>query len=132
MQKQPLLKFLIPAFYLVAMALVVFNAWNEQRTVRQGSGSPLYRNLMENSARIRQGFDPAELREIPAGKQGWAGFKSTPLRVKNSLLPDLPKRPFLSPEKIDVREYTIIPVELDAAAMAFLDADPSVIPGIFI
>jgi hypothetical protein len=44
-QKQPLLKFLIPAFYLVAMALVVFNAWNEQRTVRQGSGSPLYRNL---------------------------------------------------------------------------------------
>jgi hypothetical protein len=137
--RQNLLKILIPAFYLAAMALVVLSAWNEQKTVRQGGGSPLYRNLMDKPAFIREGFDPEELRkisaerEIPANNGTWTGFKSTPLWVKNSLLPDLPKRPFLSPKRIDAREYTIIiPVELDDTAMSYLDTHPALIPGIFI
>ncbi|MDR0322273.1 MAG: hypothetical protein LBI28_12300, partial [Treponema sp.] len=133
MQKQRLFKFLIPIFYLAAMTLVVFYAWNEQKIIRQDSGSPLYRNLMESSAFIRQGFDPAELREIPFDNDKWTGFESTPLRVKNSLLPNLPKRPFLSPKKIDAQEYTIlIPVVLDDETSTFLAFNPSVTPGIFL
>ncbi|MDR0313740.1 MAG: histidine kinase, partial [Treponema sp.] len=139
MEKQHFSKILIPAFYLAAMALVMFSAWNEQKTVREGGSSPLYQNLMEKPAYIRQGFDPAEIRiipqeiQIPVNNGVWTGFTSTPLRVKNSLLPDLPKRPFLSPKKIDAQEYTIIiPVSLDDTAMSFLDANPALIPGIFL
>ncbi len=104
------------------MSLVVFYAWNEQRIVRQGGDGPLYRNLMDGEALIKRG-----------DSETWYRFSQTPLRVRNSLLPDLPKRAFLSPWGNEAEEFTIkIPVNLNEEAITFLNDNPSVLPGVFL
>jgi len=137
-KRKVLPKLLIPLFYVLAMTLVVFYAWNEQRIVRQGGDGPLYRNLMDSPALIRRGFEPSQIKEIPLitdlDETGeWVRFRETPLRISNSLLPDLPGRTFLSPRGNKAEEFTIaIPVDLDQAAMDFLNDNPSELPGIFL
>jgi hypothetical protein len=86
MSRINLSKFLIPAFYVSAVVLVVFYAWNNQSIIRRGGDSPIYRDLMEHPSCIRRGFGPGELSKIPELSAGgeWVGFKSRPLRVKNS------------------------------------------------
>jgi len=94
MNKQTLIQFLIPLFYAVVIVLIVFYAWNDQKTIREGGSSPLYRNLMQYPAYVRRGFDSAELKTVPVisdlqsadFKSGdfqsggkWALFDSRPL-----------------------------------------------------
>jgi CheY-like chemotaxis protein len=106
-----------------------------------GGGGPLYRNLREYPAWIRHGFDPADIAGIPAesphGNTGkWMRFEAAQLSVKASPLPDLPKRIFLSPRGKGTQEFTIIiPLELDGAAISFLDntqGSVQVSPGIYL
>jgi len=94
--RKKLPKILIPLLYIMAMTLVVFYAWNEHRIVRQGGDGPLYRNLMDGTALIKRGFNPRDIGELKE-TETWVRFRKTPLRVSNSLLPDLPKRTFMSP-----------------------------------
>jgi hypothetical protein len=139
MKQIDLSKSLIPAFYAVIMALVIFHAWNERSSLRKGGSSPLYRNLMDSPAWIRKGFDPdsilqmpylAEaLAEAPGGE--WVQFETSPPRVMNAPLPDLPKRAFFSPMGRKAQEFTIIiPVEMDSEAIAYLNQS-AVLPGIY-
>ena len=112
--------------------MVIFQ-WSWQSYIRNGSGSPIYHNLMENSAFIRHGFNKEQLFKIPAEGGEWFSFKSLPLTVRNSMLPDLPKRAYLSPFGKPAREYTIIiPVEFDMNAMSLLENDSSKVPGIYL
>ena len=112
-------KFFFFAFYLAAIVLVVFHAWNEQNEIRQGGHTPLYRNLMEHRAYIRRGFDlglinPRDFSDGYLSDDTWVRFESSPPRVMDSPLPDLPKRPLLSPRARATEEFTIvIPVEMD-------------------
>jgi signal transduction histidine kinase/CheY-like chemotaxis protein len=123
-------KFLIPLLYSAAILGMVFFMWNGQRTVRTGGGAGLYRNLMEAPAWVRRGFDPAELRRLPEAGPDWYRFDTRPLRIMDSPLPDLPRRPFLSPRGREAEEFTIlIGLELDAAFMSGL-AGPGVSPGL--
>ena len=132
------LRYLIPVFYFTAISLMVIYQWSWQSSIRNGSDSPIYRNLMENSAFIRHGFDKNQLLKIPEIDEinteggGWVGFKSFPLTIRNSLLPDLPKRTFFSPFGKPAQEFTIIiPIEIDVNAMAQLKDNSSGIPGLY-
>jgi signal transduction histidine kinase/CheY-like chemotaxis protein len=135
-EKQP--KILIPALYVAAMLLVVIYVWNSQTTVRRARTHGLFRNLMEYPAYVRRGFDPLEIHSVPG--EGWYRFASPPLRIMDSPLPDLPKRPYLSPFGRDAEEFTIvIALEMDDEAMTALNresadspaAKPLVVPGLF-
>jgi len=122
---------LISIIYLMVMSVVVFYVWNGQKSIRRGGDGPLYRNLMDYPAYVRRGFDRAYTFEIPAQGE-WTRFQSAPLRIANSSLPDLPKSSFLSPLGNDAEEFTInIVIELDNAALEFLNSDLSVLPGFF-
>jgi len=132
---QKLSKYLIPIFYTVAMLVVVFYAWNEQYKVKRGGNSPLYTNLRECPSFARKGFDPADLLKIPDdGPQAagvWKRFEGLSRRIGDSGL-DIPKRRYLSPWGKDTEEFTvIILLEMDSAAMEFLDGNISVVPGFF-
>jgi len=132
--KTQLVKFFILAFYLATMLSITLYEWNEQNAIFSGGGSPIYRNLMDCPAYIRRGFDPNEINKIPVvdGTE-WVRFKSPPLRVMESPLPNLPKPPFLSPFRHDDEEFTIIiPVEMDSDAINFLKNDLAIVPGIFL
>jgi hypothetical protein len=132
-QNKGRLRFFVPVFYLAAMGLVMLYVWNEQNTVRRGGDGPLYRNLMECPAYVKRGFNPADILKTPDVSGEWVRFQSPPFRVNKSSLPDLPKRTFLSPWGRDVEEFTIvIDVELDDAALEFLNDSLSVLPGIFL
>jgi len=126
-------KYLIPVFYSTAIILMVIFQWTEQINIRSGSGSPLYRNLTADSAFIRRGFDPEDILKIPSAAQTqWVKFNSPPFNVTNSGLPDLPKRTFLSPFGKPAEEFTIIiPIEIDIAAMRFMQTDSIEVPGIY-
>ena len=116
MLRRWLIKYLVPAFYVVAIALVILSQWNTQNSIRQGSGSPLYRNLMEHPAFIKKGFNPAEILTIPAIEPSgsaetggeWYLYTSSPPNIITSPLPGLPKRRFLSPFGREAEEFTII------------------------
>ena len=132
-EKAELSKIFFLSFYLIAMVIAVFYAWNSQNEILRGGGTPLFRNLMESPAYIRRGFDPGDILKIPPqDSANWVRFQSAPLRVKDSPLPDLPRRRFLSPRGKDAEEFTIIiPVEMDSRAMEYLNDDLSILPGIF-
>jgi signal transduction histidine kinase/response regulator of citrate/malate metabolism len=69
---------------------------------------------MEEKAFIRKGFKEEYILKVPDGPP-WVQFKSPPLRIMDSPLPDLPKRKFLSPFGNKAQEFTIlIPVEIEA------------------
>ena len=122
-------RILIPVIYTAAILALVIYQWNEQIIVWQGKSSPLYRNLMDYPAYVRQGFDLTEIQNIPTDlewqlNETWLRFTSSQLRIRNSPLPNLPKRTFLSPWGNDAEEFTIIiPVELDRAALAYLEGN---------
>jgi len=132
MRKQNLSRYIISIFYTAAMLIVVFYAWNEQNKVKRGGNSPLYTNLRECPSFARRGFDPADLLKIPDEADGWKRFEGPSRRINDSGL-DIPKRSYLSPGGKDAEEFTIIfLLEMDSAAMAFLDGRiTSVVPGIF-
>jgi hypothetical protein len=128
-------KFIIPVFYILAVALMVFNSWDKEITSHR-DGGPLYRDLMEGPAYIRRGFNPDELKPSSLSRitesEEWVRFESSPYQVMESPLPDLPKRPFLSPWGRDIEEFTIIiPIEMDNEAITYLNDHPMVIPGIY-
>ncbi|MDR2542248.1 MAG: response regulator [Treponema sp.] len=122
------------SFYSLAMVLIVLFAWNEQNKVRKGGSTPIYRNLMEHNAYVRRGFDPADIQKIPAeNSNDWVYFESSPPRIKDSALPNLPVRRFLSPWGSDPEEFTIIiPVVMDVDAITFMNSSYSFIPGIYL
>jgi len=128
---QKFTKYLIPIFYTVAMLIVVFYAWNEQDKVKRGGNSPLYTNLRESPSFARKGFDPADLLKIPDWSGAWKRFEGLSRRIDDSGL-DIPKRSYLSPWGKDAEEFTIVfLLEMDSAAMAFLNGNISVVPGLY-
>ena len=125
MQRQTLERFLIPLLYTAGILVFVLFQGIQQAGVLQG-GSPLYRNLMDYPAYIRHGFDLAEIQSLPMNIE-WLEFTAAQLRIRNSPLPDLPQRSFLSPRGLPAQEFTIlIPIELDSAALGSAE------PGIFL
>jgi len=136
--KQTLVKILIPVTYSVLTLIMIHYAWNEQISIRRGSDSPLYQNLMDNPAFIRRGFDPDDILAIPGvttvktDESEWVRFSSPPLSVVNSNLPDLPKRTYLSPFGKPNEEFTIlIQVDMDNKAFELLKTDPHIVPGVY-
>ncbi|GHV39153.1 hypothetical protein AGMMS49546_10730 [Spirochaetia bacterium] len=132
-------RILSPILYSAAVLLVVLSVVNEYAAVRRGGSSPLYRNLMDYPAFVRYGFDLESIQKIPDTSAGvWRDFFADkdhkgPLRIVNSSLPDLPKRPFLYPFGFPDQEFTIlIPVEMDEQAMAALSGNPLLMPGIYL
>ena len=130
-------KLLIFVFYSTAMAVMLFFVWNEQTAVRRGGDNPLYLNLMEQPVYVRKGFEITSVLRVPEIFQGkeavWALFESRPLRIRNAPLPDMPRRPFLSPWGRESKEFTIlIPLEINDEAFRFLENNPTVMPGIFL
>jgi len=142
---QILFKYLIPVFYSIAIILMIIYQWTGQKNIRNGSGSPLYRNLMTESAFIRNGFDPEDILKIPQLSDimnqeyystqyhtQWVKFNSAPFTVASSGLPDLPKRTFLSPFGKPAQEFTIIiPINIDIDTINFMQTDFSEVPGIY-
>ncbi|MCL2759482.1 MAG: HD domain-containing protein [Treponema sp.] len=121
------IKFFTPILYSAIILLMVVYVLNEQNITGSDKNSPLFQNLMENPAFIRKGFDVNEILSVPEpdGTQ-WVRFYSPPLRIKNSLLPDLPKRKFLSPKGSPEQEFTIIiPIEMSQEALL-------VMPGMYL
>jgi signal transduction histidine kinase/CheY-like chemotaxis protein len=129
--KHKLLKYLILIFYVAMIFAFVLYAWREQEIVIQGGITPLYQNLRECPAYARKGFDPADLQKIPDESGEWKRFQTSMRRIINSSL-DLPKRSYLSPFGKTAEEFTIIILlDMDSAAMAYLNAYVSVVPGLF-
>ncbi|MDR0554092.1 MAG: response regulator [Treponema sp.] len=144
-------KTFIPVLYTAAMVLIVFSVWNSQNQARRARSGGLFRNLMEYPAYVRRGFDPSQIRSVPRIQDGayreanreanreadWYRFAAPPFRIMDSPLPDLPKRPFLSPFGREAEEFTIlIAMEMDGEAMAALngqssDPHPAIVPGMF-
>ena len=132
MNRKSLIKLAIPAFYAVSLALLTFYAWNNQNISRR-QDHLLYRNLMECEAYVKKGFDPAELHKVPNVDGGWALFESRPLWIMDAPLPGIPKYSHVTPRKGQTEEFTIvIPVEIDSGTIAFLNANPSALPGVFL
>ena len=143
--KKRLTKFGIPVFYSVVILVVVIYQWNQQGTIRLGGSQMIYKNLTELPVYIKRGFDFEELQRIqeivrrtPQGTDlppyfsEMARFVSWPLRVMNSPLDGLPKRPFLSPFGRKAEEFTIIiPIDMDSRTLSFLDDNPHILPGVY-
>ncbi|MDR1060382.1 MAG: hypothetical protein LBL83_04020, partial [Clostridiales bacterium] len=130
--------------YALIMAGVLYYALFGSAASLSG-GSPLYTDLSSCAAYARNGFDPDEIAAIPALKSepdlepapgGWqifrlAGDPAGMRRIMNSGLPGLPRRAFMSPFGAKAQEFTILfEVEIGADKIAYLDADPSRVPGI--
>jgi class 3 adenylate cyclase len=136
--KKTLLKFLIPVLYSVAILLIVANQFNTHNSIRRGGDGPLYRNLMEQPAFIKKGFSQDAIKfglgSTPAEKpENWVSFTSVPLRVKNSNLPDLPKRTFLSPFGKPEEEFTIaILIEVNDIVLNTIRSTPNLHPGVYL
>ena len=90
---------------------------------------------MNDYAWIKSGFNPIDIidlsfESLTAGE--WTRFDTKPPRVKNSGLPGLPQKPFLYPFRNETQEFTIIiPVDFDSEAIAYLNNNTSVIPGVY-
>jgi hypothetical protein len=93
---------------------------------------------MEQPAYIKRGFNPAEIKAgqglTPAEKpDNWVRFTSAPLRVKNSGLPGLPKRTFLSPFGKPEEEFTLaILLEIGDDVLEALELNPNLHPGVYL
>jgi len=132
LNKKKFSRYLVYIFYAAMMIALVFYSWIEQSKAMRGKDTPLYRNIRECPAYIKKGFDPADLRKIPNETGGWNRFQTSSLHVTDSSL-ELPKRRFLSPRRSDTQEFTInVLLEMDSKAMAYLDGNISVVPGLFI
>ncbi|MDR0497570.1 MAG: response regulator [Treponema sp.] len=118
--------------------VVVFYQWNEKNIIRRGGNGPLYRNLMEQPAYVRRGFNHDEITTVPLLGVQWKRFTATQLRIMDSPLSDLPRRTFLSPWGKAAEEFTILfHIEMDNAALSFLagtgkTSSGSALPGIFL
>ena len=135
-------KYIPSVFVFIFMVVVVVIQWNDQKVFKLSENNPLFINLMEQPAYIRRGFVPEELLYTPAelypipknfnDNGEWTLFETRPLKVMESPLPDLPKRPFLSPWGRADEEFTIIMlVQMDSTAISFLNNNPLVLPGIY-
>jgi signal transduction histidine kinase/AmiR/NasT family two-component response regulator len=125
------MNFFFPIFYAVAFLFVVFNAWNIQTEVRRSSG-PLYKNLRDARAYAKRGFDRTTIGNIP--DESWVRFPSAPKgrRIKNSSLPGLPKRTYLSPFGKPAEEFTVaFLIEMDNKDLALMNGNISTHPGFF-
>jgi len=136
--KQSPSKFLFPAFYSVAIVLMVFYLLHQQNAVNRGGSGPLYRDLMAPDIYVRRGFDSNELKEIQSDYlqavkgAGWVLFEMRPVWLMYAPFPDMPTRPFLSPWGRPDEEFTVvIPVEMDGRAISYLADNPQVLPGIY-
>jgi hypothetical protein len=124
-------KYLVPLFYFILILAIAFIQINHQKKVRNNEGSPLFRNLMNYTAFVREGFDPEDILEVPevTARSKWMRFNSAPLRIADSPLPDLPKRTAFSPFGNEEKEFTIlIPVEYNLEINDY-KSDP---PGIYL
>jgi class 3 adenylate cyclase len=136
--KKTLLQFLIPVLYSAAILLIIVNQFSTHNAIRRGGDGPLYKNLMEQSAYIKRGFDPVGIKTgqglSPAEKpDDWVRFTSAPFRVKNSGLPGLPKRTFLSPFGKPEEEFTMaILLEVSDDTLKSIQADPNLYPGVYL
>ena len=123
-------KLIIPVLYSIGIIILISFQWAQTSSIRQGSGGPIYRNLMDGPAFIKRGFDIADIK-TPQGEE-WVKFSSPPFTVTNSLLPELPRRRYFSPFGKPEEEFTIvIQIEMDNDAIIYMDNNPSIMPGIF-
>ena len=117
-------KLLGKSFFLAIIFIVLFAGVLNQNLV---SRSPLYIDLMKQTAYARRGFDFAELEKIhnfPSRiieENGWALFGKGTRIIRNAPLPDMRKSSFFTIRK-EAQEFTIIiPVEFNSKAMEYLN-----------
>jgi|GEM_PF-1488288 len=108
-------------FFFAIIFTVMFLEILGQNLVRQ---SPLYINLMEQSAYARRGFDHTELQKIPNPviDNEWVIFGKGARIIRNAPLPNMRKSSLFTPRKNRAEEFTIIiPVEFNSGAIAYLN-----------
>ena len=132
--RQTLSKFIVPVLYSAIILIMVLYELNQQNITRNDKNSYLFQNLMDNPAFIKKGFNTDDILTVPklSGTE-WVRFQSPPLRIKDSNLPDLPKRTYLSPWGKPAQEFTIvIPVEITGETIMLLQKDTYTMPGMYI
>jgi signal transduction histidine kinase/CheY-like chemotaxis protein/HPt (histidine-containing phosphotransfer) domain-containing protein len=99
--------------------------------------TPFYTDLTAFPAYARNGFDAGDILKRPELSEGvWRALprsagEGAPLSIKSFDFPDIPARRFLSPFGGAAREFTmLIAVETDADKLAFINADPTRVPGL--
>ena len=108
-------------FFLVIIFAVMFLEMLSQNLTRQ---SPLYINLMEQSAYIRRGFNRTDLKKIPNPiiDNEWVSFGKGARIIRNAPLQNLRRSSLFTPQKNEVEEFTIIiPVEFSREALEYLN-----------
>ncbi|MCL2443740.1 MAG: histidine kinase [Treponema sp.] len=142
LNKQKLLKFIIPFVYVAAVVLMIVFSWNHEKAVLKET-SPLFIDLTESPVYIRQGFSLICLRpenfdqlaeDLRAEGSGWVRFFSPPpFLVMGSPLANLPQRSFMSSRGSETQEFTIlIPIEVNEKAISYMEEHPNTIPGIYL
>ncbi|GHV43880.1 hypothetical protein AGMMS49546_26790 [Spirochaetia bacterium] len=135
----PKTKIMIPVFYTIVLLVMVIVMYHAQITGQNSGVAPFHINLNDCPAYAKRGFSVGDIRQVPAdlfgqGEGDWRKFPEGAQRqIVNAGLPGLPKRTYLSPfgEKAD--EFTVlIPFEMSAEGIAFLHADDSLTPGLFL
>ncbi|MDR1571135.1 MAG: response regulator [Clostridiales Family XIII bacterium] len=127
---------IIQCVYLTITLIILYYAFAIHGGMTRGV-TPLFTDLTAYPAYVRSGFDAAEIGTPPKVSEGvWREFprsegRRAPLLIRDSGLPDLPKRQFLSPFGGKAQEFTIlIAAELSAKKIVYVEADPSRVPGI--
>jgi CheY-like chemotaxis protein/signal transduction histidine kinase len=117
---------------LLAAAGLMFKL-NEIRREKEGIA---HTDLSAYPAYVRRGFDRDGITVPPdAGEAGWTRFPDNARgwRIAESGLPDLPARSLFSFSSRAPEEFTIlIPFEINAAALEYIQRDYTPFPGIYL
>jgi signal transduction histidine kinase/CheY-like chemotaxis protein/HPt (histidine-containing phosphotransfer) domain-containing protein len=120
-----------------AVALIILYCGVISHSVMINGVTPFFTDLAAFPAYARVGFDAADISARPRPSDGlWRELpryadKNTMLRIRDFDFPGVLKRRFMSPFAGKTQEFTmLIAVETDADKLAFINAEPSRVPGI--
>jgi signal transduction histidine kinase/ActR/RegA family two-component response regulator len=124
----------VPVVYTAAILLLVFQVFGQQRERRGRQQSPYYVNLMGTEAFVRSGFDRGDINRTPVPGRVWKRFpEGKPLRIADSGLEDLPKRPALALRDNPVREFTLLfAFTMESRSIEYLNGHGESVPGIYL
>ncbi|MDR2663195.1 MAG: response regulator [Treponema sp.] len=124
---------IIPIVYTLAILLLVFRVFGQQRERRGQHPTPYYVNLMNAEVFVRSGFDREDINRAPVPGKGWKRFPGGPLRIADSGLEDLPKRPALTLRNNPVQEFTLLfAFTMASRSIVYLNEHGESVPGIYL
>jgi signal transduction histidine kinase/CheY-like chemotaxis protein len=130
-----IVKISVLVIYLISLALILLLVFQGHPSLHSFGSTPFYANLMDSSVYAKIGFDVKDILDPPDLSGGvWKEFpKSVPKRIVNAGFTGLPERERFSPIGKKPMEFTIlIPVEMNADAIAYMNDNSISVPGIFL